>query len=107
MNCHTRPTLTHSLLSCLFALTFSQLAHAQTMVPKLDGEGRKADVARIAKQRALEKFDAADLDKDGKLSKEEVGKALPYLAETFTQHDKNNDGFLSWEEYVGHDRWPR
>jgi hypothetical protein len=55
----------------------------------------------------MEKFDAMDADKDGKLSREEVGKLSAYLAENFPNRDKNSDGFLSWEEYVGHDRWPR
>jgi Ca2+-binding EF-hand superfamily protein len=77
------------------------------MVPKLDVEGRRGDVARLAKQRALEKFDAADTDKDGKLSRQEVEESFSYLAEKFIALDKNGDGFLSWEEYVGHDRWPK
>ena len=87
-------------------LTFAS-AQAQTMVPPLDQDGRKGDVARAAKQRAMEKFDALDEDKDGKLSREEVEKGAPYLAEKFAERDKDNDGFLSWEEYVGHNRWPR
>jgi len=77
------------------------------MGPKLDLEGRRGDIARLAKQRALEKFTAADADKDGKLSRPEVDSNFPYLGETFKEHDKDGDGFLSWEEYVGHDRWPK
>lgn len=81
--------------------------HAQTMVPKLDQEGRRGDVARLAQQRAMGKYDLADEDKDGKLSRQEVEKHAPYLFDTFTEHDKDRDGFLSWEEYLGHNRWPR
>lgn len=81
--------------------------HAQTMVPKLDQEGRRGEVARQAQQRAMEKFDRADDDKDGKLSRQEAEKHLPYLFDTFDGHDKDRDGFLSWEEYLGHNRWPR
>jgi len=80
---------------------------AQTMVPKLDQEGRKGDVARLARQKAQERFNAADLDKDGRLSQEEVAKDSPYLAEKFSERDTNRDGFLSWEEYVGHNRWEK
>ena len=83
------------------------MVHAQTMVPKLDADGRRGDVARQAKQRAIDKFDAMDANKDGKLSREEAEKQSSYLAENFLERDKNSDGFLSWEEYVGHDRWPR
>ena len=95
------------MLSALALALFAAGAQAQTMVPKLDQEGRRGDVAREAKQRAMEKFDAADENKDGKLSREELEKHAPYLAEKFKERDKDGDGFLSWEEYVGHDRWPR
>lgn len=90
------------------ALIFiSGLGLAQTMVPKLDQEGRKGDVARIAKQKAQDRFTAMDKDGDGRLSRQEVEQDSPYLAEKFHERDLNNDGFLSWEEYLGHNRWSR
>lgn len=82
-------------------------AYSQTMIPKLDKEGRPGDVARQAKQQAIERFDIADENKDGKLSREEIGKHSHYLVQKFDERDKDRDGFLGWEEYVGHDRWPR
>lgn len=94
-------------LSILAALLGSGIAHAQSIVPKLDQEGRKGDMARLAKEQAVSKFNAADTDKDGKLSKEEAGRNSPYLAENFDKRDSDKDGFISWEEYVGHDRWPK
>lgn len=97
------------LLTALLALAFvAGSASAQTtIVPKLDQEGRKGDMARLAKEKAAERFDTADTNKDGKLSKEEVEKVAPFIAEHFDEKDKNKDGFLSWEEYVGHNRWPK
>lgn len=89
------------------ALLCSAAAQAQSVIPKLDQEGRKGDMARLAKEQAVAKFDAADADKDGKLSKDEAAKASPYFAENFDKRDTNQDGFISWEEYVGHDRWPK
>ena len=80
---------------------------AQTMVPKLDYEGRKGDVARLAKQKAQEKFSVLDKDADGRLSRAEVEQDSPYLAEKFAERDLDHDGFLSWEEYVGHNRWAK
>jgi hypothetical protein len=91
----------------LFLSFFASGTMAQNIIPKLDVDGRRGDVARLAKQRALEKFTAADADRDDKLSKGEVEASFPYIAETFSKHDKNGDGFLSWEEYIGHDRWPK
>lgn len=95
------------LLLASVALFFCVFAHAQTMVPKLDQEGRKGDVARIAKQKAVDRFNAIDKNKDGRLSPDEVAQDAPYLAEKFPERDINHDGYLSWEEYVGHSRWER
>ena len=83
------------------------LAHAQTVVPKLDQEGRKGDMARLAHKQAQDKFNNADADKDNKLSREETAKTLPYVAEHFAKYDKDKDGFLTWEEFVGHNRWKK
>lgn len=91
----------------LFILLAVGWAHAQTVVPKLDQEGRKGDMARMAHKQAQDKFNGADTDKDGKLSPEETAKALPFVAENFGRYDKDKDGFLGWEEYVGHNRWKK
>lgn len=93
-----------ALLVCLLAV---QAALAQTMVPKLDQEGRRGDVARLAKQKATERFTQLDKDGDGKLSRAEVEKDSAYLAERFGERDLNGDGSLDWEEFVGHKRWEK
>lgn len=80
---------------------------AQTIVPKLDEPGRKGEVARNAREKAKTQFEAMDEDKNDKLSREEVAKQFRYLAENFDKHDADKDGFLNWEEYVGHNRWSR
>ena len=92
-------------LATLCALAGS--AAAQSVVPKADAPGHKGDMARLAQEKAKAKFAAIDENKDDKLSREEVAKQFRYLAENFDKHDANKDGFLSWEEYVGHNRWPR
>ena len=92
---------------CLLAsLLYGSVSFAQSVVPKLDQDGRKGEVARMQAEKAMKRFDALDTDKDGRLSKAEV-KDVPYLVDGFDRQDKNRDGFLSWEEYVGHDRWPK
>lgn len=96
-----------ALIAVIIGSAVFSSASAQTMVPKLDQEGRKGDVARLARQKALERFNAADTDKDGRLSQQEASKDSPYLAEKFSERDTNRDGYLSWEEYVGHNRWEK
>lgn len=91
------------LVSCVLSVPL----YAQTMVPSLDEPGHKGDLARAAKQRSATQFDAADEDKDGKLSRVEVAKSSRYLTENFDKLDRDKDGFLSWEEFLGHNRWPK
>ena len=82
-------------------------AHAQTIVPRLNEEGSRGDIARKMKEKSAAQFDRADTNKDGKLSKEEVATVSNYYATNFEKHDTNKDSFLSWEEFVGHNRWPK
>lgn len=103
----SRPMKKFALRSLTVGTLLVSAAYAQTMVPKLDQEGRRGDVARLAKQRAQERFAAADKNGDGKLSRDEVAQESPYLADKFDERDLNHDGVLSWEEFVGHNRWER
>lgn len=95
-------------LSLLFVLLAAAgIAHAQTVVPKLDQDGRKGDMARLAHKQAQDKFNTADANKDERISKEEAASTLPYVAEHFERYDKDKDGLLTWEEFVGHNRWKK
>lgn len=88
-------------------------AHSQTTsaqkstVPAAADASHKGDVARLAQKKSEDQFNGADEDRDGQLSRAEVAKHLPYIDTNFLRYDKNKDGFLSWEEFVGHDRWKR
>ena len=92
------------LLAAGFAV---QASIAQSLVPDLNESGRRGEIARAEKARAAARFDALDLDKDGFLSREEVAKGGGYLADSFDKKDTNKDGRLNWEEYLGHNRWPK
>lgn len=92
----------------LLALVLLPLAAtAQTRIPSLDQQDHRGDVGRYAHQKAVERFDGIDGDKDGKLSREEVSARSTYIANNFERMDADRDGFLSWEEFVGHDRWKK
>ena len=96
----------HLALLVTAAATLSA-ANAQTIVPRLDEAGHRGEVARQMKAKAAAQFDAADVNKDGKLSKEEVSKVSDYFKNNFDKRDTDKDCFLSWEEFVGHKRWPK
>ncbi len=49
-------------------------------------------------KRFDERFKGADLNKDGKLSKIEVGEKMPRMAKSFSWMDEDRDGFLSRKE---------
>lgn len=91
---------------CFVLLMAAGWATAQTTIPSLDEQGRKGDIARLAQKQAAEKFDEADKDKDGKISRVEA-EAFPYVLKKFDSMDTSKDGFLSWEEFVGHSRWKK
>jgi hypothetical protein len=82
-------------------------ATAQTNIPSLEQTDRRGEIGRAAQKKAVERFDAADADKDEKLSREEVTAHSEYMASQFAELDKNGDGFLSWEEFIGHSRWKK
>lgn len=90
MKTTTRNLLTiASLVAAIFA---SATAIAQP------APGRNA--AQAAPQgRAAERFQAADTDKDGALSKDEATKGMPRLSERFAALDTNQDGKLTAEEF--------
>lgn len=95
----------HYLLAA--ALLLPIVAAAQSRIPSLDQEGRRGEVGRAAQKKAVERFDGADTDKDGSLSRDEVAAHSPYLSENFDRMDRNRDGTLDWYEFIGHDRWKK
>lgn len=97
------PRLAAILLAAVLALP----AFAQTRIPSLDQDDRRGEIGRAARQKAVERFDSADADKDGRLTREEVTGHFSYMTENFEQMDKNRDGALDWEEFIGHNRWKK
>ena len=55
-------------------------------------------------KRAEERFVAADLNRDGKLSRVEVSEKMPRLADSFAFMDEDRDGFLTRADLAPHKR---
>ena len=101
------PLILAALLAMFGASGTAFAQRTRSIVPELDDDGRRGEIARIAEKRAEERFNRTDTDKDDRLSAQELAVTAPYMAENFKTYDKNEDGFLSWEEFIGHDRWKR
>ena len=103
----------YKLASCA-SLLAAMITYAQTSevplkstIPEPGEASRKGDMARLAQQKSEERFDAADENRDGQLSRAEVARHLPFFDANFARYDKNSDGMLSWNEFVGHGQWSR
>jgi Ca2+-binding EF-hand superfamily protein len=70
---------------------------------KLEAEEFRAVLVELkefsdyAKKKAVDRFQAMDQDRDGKVSREEFTGPKP----RFDQLDKNGDGFLTQQEFLG------
>ena len=87
------PALVAALLtSVAFAATAQTPAPTQTKAPA-------AELTAKDKAAIETSFGRADVNGDGKLSKDEAAK-LPAIAAKFDELDKNKDGFLSIDEFA-------
>jgi Ca2+-binding EF-hand superfamily protein len=99
------------ILACTFLLgwlsAMPALGQSQSGGAERDAASRKDEMARLAQRKSTERFEAADEDHNGMLSRPEVAKHFPFFDQNFARYDKNQDGLLDWQEFVGHDKWPR
>jgi Ca2+-binding EF-hand superfamily protein len=95
------------LMVALSAYAQTPVVPQKSIVPEPGEASRKGDMARLAQQKSEERFDAADEDQDGQLSRAEAARHLPFFDANFERYDKNKDGLLSWEEFVRHGQWKR
>ena len=96
------------LILIALVIAFPVAAQRQkSVVPELDAEGHKGDMARAVQKKANQRFDKADENKDGVIVRDEALKHLPHVGANFEKYDQDGDGKLSWVEYIGHDKWKR
>ena len=103
-----KKTIALACAALALASTPALAQRTKSVVPDLKAEGKPGEIARAQFKKAVEKFDKADEDKDGKISKAEADKHFgEYEKAAFADKDANKDGKLSWEEYLGHDKWKK
>lgn len=96
------------LLALMLAAVPAHAQRAKSSIPELDAEGKAGEIARAQFRKSLEKFDRIDANKDGAIDQAESDKAFSdYEKASFAEKDKNKDGKLSWEEFLGHDKWKK
>ena len=93
---HSLSQVTRSAALMAALASAALAAGAQTAATPTTQPATGAAMDRTAVESAFAK---ADVNKDGKISKDEVAK-LPALAAKFSELDKDKDGALSLEEFA-------
>lgn len=92
---------------CVFCIVAAVAQAQYSNVPDINEPGRRGEVARKMLASVTEQFLMADANQDGVLSLEEVARHRPHVANNFPRYDANGDGNISWQEFIGHDKWPQ
>ena len=83
----------------LNAIALAIISAAALQVGPVFAQASPAAPAGGDSAKAMEAFDRADKNKDGKLSKEEAD-SMPAVAAKFAEMDVDKDGFISKSEYM-------
>lgn len=86
---------THVLARALAAALLAGVALSTTACVAAASRAGRAEQMK-------ERFDAADTDHDGYISREEAEKGLPRIASHFDDADSNHDGKLSQDEIAAY-----
>ena len=82
-----------------FSPAFAQMTAPAKPEAAMAATTDAAPAASADTAKALEAFNRADKNKDGKLSKEEAD-SMPAVAQKFAEFDADKDGFISKAEYL-------
>ena len=77
-----------------------------SIVPDINEKGHRGEIARKMLAKSTDLFLKADMNQDNLISVEEAGQHLPHVSKDFSRYDKNKDDGISWQELLGHDKWP-
>jgi Ca2+-binding EF-hand superfamily protein len=88
-----RATLPLALATCLAA---SVAASAVAQNPQ------NSSRAEQLKAQMIERFQQADVNKDGRITKTEANGKMPRLYQRFDQIDKDGDGYVNQADIIGY-----
>jgi Ca2+-binding EF-hand superfamily protein len=88
-----RATLLLALATCMAA---SVAASAAAQDPQNSAR------AEQLKAQMIERFQQADVNKDGRITKAEANGKMPRLYQRFDQVDKDGDGYVNQSDIVGY-----
>ena len=78
----------------------------RSIIPDIREEGHRNEMARRVLDEATAMFLKADMNRDYLISIEEAGRYYPHVSKNFSRYDKDNSQSLTWQELIGHDKWP-
>ncbi len=84
----------------------SQTQSSKSIIPDINEEGRRGEMARKMMAKSTSQFMEADMNQDSLISIEEAEQHLIFISKDFARYDKNKDSSISWQEFIGHDKWP-
>ena len=79
----------------------------KSIVPDISEAGQRGEMARKMLAKSTAQFLEADVNRDYQISAEEARQYMPFVSREFSRYDKNNDQSISWQEMLGHDKWPQ
>lgn len=100
-----------SLFTAFLLISHTSIVAAQgqtrnSIIPDINAKGVRGDIARRMMKKSEHKFLKADKNHNYLISVEEAGQNLIHISKNFSRYDKNKDGSISWQELLGHDKWP-
>jgi hypothetical protein len=99
-------TVLSLIIMVLFGAHVAILQAQKSIIPDINAEGKRGEIARKMHERSSLLFLRADTNQDYKISLPEAEENLTFISKKFSHYDSNNDNSLSWQKYLGHNQWP-
>jgi Ca2+-binding EF-hand superfamily protein len=99
MQIATQTSFRHTTLVLAFATC---IAASLIVVPAFAQNPQNSARAEQLKAQMIERFQQADSNKDGRITKAEANGKMPRLYQRFDQIDKDGDGYVNQADIIGY-----